>query len=315
MSTSVDKAGAASREQGELVEELCDFLFDSADPAAGLLCDFAREFFAKVPKPLLEERSLDQLAALTQGAFRFLRSARVDQVDVEVLNPEEEGWSAPVTIIRAEVRDRPFIVDTISEYLSGENLPIEHYVYPVLGIVRDESGAIVQVTDPSKASPRALVHCEIPYIPDPARREEIRREIDRRLQDVVAATDDFQPMLAALRDTISMVERYAEKQPDHRAELDEIKEFLRWLSDGNFVFLGYRGYDIRETEKGPVLTVEPGSGLGILRQEEEATWAEGVPLSEVSESLRRRVLEGPVLITSKTNAEATVHRQARMDYI
>src|SRR5690606_6510509 len=44
-------------------------------------------------------------------------------------------------------------------------------------------------------------------------------------------------------------------------------------------------------------------------------WAEGVPLSEVSESLRRRVLEGPVLITSKTNAEATVHRQARMDYI
>src|SRR5690606_12748177 len=152
------------------------------------------------------------LAALTQGAFRFLRSARVDQVDVEVVNPEEEGWNAPVTIIRAEVRDRPFIVDTIRESLAGANLPTHHYVYPVIGIVRDTSGAIVQVTEPSKADPRAIVHCEVPRIPEAERREDIRREIERRLRDVVAATDDFEPMLAALRDTIQMVEGYAANQ-------------------------------------------------------------------------------------------------------
>src|SRR5690606_15371512 len=35
----------------------------------------------------------------------------------------------------------------------------------------------------------------------------------------------------------------------------------------------------------------------------------------LSEALRKRVLEGPVLITSKTNAVSPVHRNARMDYI
>src|SRR5690606_2199546 len=56
-------------------------------------------------------------------------------------------------------------------------------------------------------------------------------------------------------------------------------------------------------------------GLGILREEGRSAWANGRRLDEVSEPLRRRVLEGPLLVTSKTNAESTVHRRARMDYI
>jgi glutamate dehydrogenase len=61
--------------------------------------------------------------------------------------------------------------------------------------------------------------------------------------------------------------------------------------------------------------VEPSSGLGILRDEAQSKWARGVPLPELSEELRNRVIAGPTLITSKTNAESTVHRRARMDYI
>ncbi|MQA89101.1 MAG: NAD-glutamate dehydrogenase [Gemmatimonas sp.] len=301
--------------QNGLVEELCDYLTRTADFDASLLCAFAREFFAKVPKPLLEERTLEQLAAITWGSFRFLESAHDAEIDVEIVDPEDEGWSAPVTVIRAEVRDRPFIVDTIREYLSAENLPIQHYVYPVIGVVRNERGEIVQVTDPDSASARALVHCEIPRLPDPARREEVRREIARRLGDVVAATDDFKPMLEALRDTAAMVESYADLQPERRDEFEEIQRFLEWLSDGNFVFLGYRAYEIDESNGERVLKVELGSGLGILRREEDSAWALGIPVMDVSEELRRRVLEGPVLITSKTNAESTIHRRARMDYV
>src|SRR5690606_6008867 len=63
------------------------------------------------------------------------------------------------------------------------------------------------------------------------------------------------------------------------------------------------------------LEVQRGSGLGILRDETSSTWARPVPLSTIPDDLRRRVMEGPGLVISKTNAESTVHRQARMDYV
>ncbi|HET7321545.1 MAG TPA: hypothetical protein VFI96_03550, partial [Longimicrobiaceae bacterium] len=298
-----------------LVDDLCSHLEANEGTEGPLLCDFAREFFTKVPRQLAQDRSMEDLAALTVGAFRFLKKSRPDVVNVEVIEPEEEGWSAPVTVIRAELGDRPFIVDTIREYLSAENVPIQRFIHPVLGLVRNAAGAIQAVGPVGEGTAESLVHCEIARIDDPKRRDELCREIERRLKDVVAATGDFKAMLAEVEETIRTVRGYESFAPEREAEFREIEDFLRWLEDGNFVFMGYRAYDIGGTEASPALEVEHGSGLGILRQEEKSTWAGPVRLSEISEQLRRRVVEGPLLIVSKTNAESPVHRRARMDYI
>jgi glutamate dehydrogenase len=298
-----------------LIDELRDFITDSEEADGELLCDFTHEFFAKVPRQLVAERSIADLAALTKGAFGLLSRADEDGVTVEVLDPTAEGWKADVTVIRAELRDRPFIVDTIREYLNSESLPIQHYVYPVVGVDRREDGTIERVVPGEQASPRALVHCEIPRIEGEARRAEIRDEIASRLGDVVAATDDFQAMLGALGRTARAVGAHRAVEPGRSAELQEVEDFLRWLAEENFVFLGYREYEAVMEADPPILRVRPGSGLGILRREDQSMWSPGVPLSAVPEELRRRILDGPLLITTKTNAESTVHRRARMDYI
>src|SRR5690606_31835106 len=162
----------------ERVERLCEFLYRSRDAHTDLLCDFSREFLGKVLRPVLADRSLEDLAAMVTGAFRFLEASPPDGVSVEVANSAREGWSFPVTLIRAELRDRPFIVDTIREYLKSEHLPVEHYVYRVVGVKRDASGKLVAVGDPSTGDARSLVHCEVPPIDSAERREAIRRAIE-----------------------------------------------------------------------------------------------------------------------------------------
>ena len=315
MSTVNDTAAPPlSSTHGDQVENLCSFLESAHPEDASPLCQFARLFFAKVPRSLLAERSLEELGALTTGAFEFLQRTRPNQVNVEVINPEEEGWTAPVTLIRAEVGDRPFIVDTIREFLSAEELSIQHYIYPVLRVERDEQGRIVSIGEPTGGNLEALVHCEITRIADPEWRRMLCKEVERRLRDVVAATNGFSSMLGALDDTIEVVEGYRERFPDREQEWEETINFLRWLREENFVFLGYRAYDIdREGEW--QIRVEPGSGLGILRNEQRSTYHGGVSLTELSEALQQRIIEGPVLIISKANAESPVHRRARMDYI
>jgi glutamate dehydrogenase len=292
------------------VDELCAHL-PGDNP---LLCDFARLFFAKIPRTLAEERTPQELAAMTVGAWEFLLRSRPDEVNVELADPRKEGWAAPVTAIRAEVGDRPFIVDTIREYLNAEKIPILHYIYPVLRVDRDAAGQIVGVGGGEGSDQRsleALVHCEIPHVVRPERCDEIRQEVARRLVDVVEATRDFHAMLAALDEATGAMASYAARDGGQAQEYGEYVEFLRWLRDGNFVFLGFRGYDLRDE----VLSVTPGSGLGILADTESSAYATPKPVAELPEHLRARVVGGPLLVVSKANRESTVHRRARMDYV
>jgi glutamate dehydrogenase len=317
MSTTAPLPPAAAPAQGAVtVDELCRHLGALGRADGALLCDFARIFFGKVPRQLLEERSVEELGAMTLGAWEFLQRARPDRVNVELADPREEGWHAPVTVVRTEVGDRPFIVDTIREYLKGEEIPILHYVYPVLRVDRDAEGRIAAVGAGARGDQlEALSHAEIPHIARPERAEEVRREIQRRLTDVVEATRDFRAMLDALDRVSAQVAGYVRRFPEHAREYGEYLEFLGWLRDGNFVFLGFRSYDISGEGEEAAVAVEPGSGLGILAEEEKSQFHAPRPLSQYPADFRERVLHGPLLLVSKANRESTVHRRARMDYV
>ncbi|HEU4881590.1 MAG TPA: NAD-glutamate dehydrogenase [Longimicrobium sp.] len=296
------------------VDELCAHLTDLGRTDTLLLCQFARAFFAKSPRHLLEERDTAQLAAMTLGAWEFLRRARPDQVNVQVVNPEEEGWSAGVTILRAEVGDRPFIVDTIREYLAGQDLAIHQYVYPVLRIRRNEAGEIVEIGG-EQGTLEALTHAEVARVHDDARRDEVREGLRRSLADVVEATSDFDAMVAKLDEVARGVEEYAARFPDRADEVREDAELLRWLGRGNFVFLGYREYAVEGEDAAATISVRPGSGLGILRDASTSAYEQPVLVSDMDDDLRSRLFGGPLLTVSKTNRESRVHRRARMDYV
>jgi glutamate dehydrogenase len=306
----------ATAQAAATVDQLCEDLERTA-PAeeVELLCDLARRFFAKMPRSLLPDRDLEQLAAMVRGTFAFFRTANPDEADVRVTNPEDEGWSAPVTVIRARVGDRPFVVDTIREYLAGQNIPIEHFMHPVVGVRRAAGGELLTVREPGGGDwNEALVYCEISRIDDVERRAEICAAVDRRLDDVVRATEDFAAMKAELAETIARVERDCERFAERREELEEVVEFLRWLQDHNFVYLGFREYRVTG-EAEPVIRVVEGSGLGILRREDRSAYTRGMPIGQMQDEVRRRFTGGPLLIINKTNAESTVHRRSRMDYI
>jgi glutamate dehydrogenase len=309
----IETASAASPSR-EAVEELCQYLESTQDDTE-LLCRFARLFFGKVPPQLLEERSLEQRAALSLGAFRFLQASDPDPVSVQAVKPSEEGWSAPVTVIRTLVSDRPFIVDTVREYLAEQKIPIQHYMYPVLRVERDPDGRLTDVSHEDEGERYSLVHCEVQRISGEERRQEVADEIRHRLEQVVAVTDDFEPMLDRLRAARERVDAYRRSMQDRAAEYDEVMEFLHWLEQGNFVFLGYREYDIVGEQDPGALVVRAGSGLGILRRETSSAYSTPVPLAELRPELVRRLTEGPILIINKTNAESPVHRRARMDYV
>ena len=307
------------REESPTIDAVCRQLERQVDPnETESVVAFAEIFLAKATKEFLRGRSADTLAHITLGAWRFLQDSQPDRLHVEVFNPEvgNEGWYAPVTVLRTSISERPFIVDSLREFLHEEGLSIEHLIYPVMHVERNGSGDIVSLR-PSQdgESKESFVHCEVSRIMDAGAQEELRNGARRRLQDVIRVTDDFHPMIDALNSTVVELAECVASLPDLCEELEEVQAFLRWIRDGAFVFLGYREYDIVELDAGPAIVVHPGSGLGVLRNEVESSFAEPVLVSDADPGIRDLVMGGPHLIITKTKTRSTVHRLARMDYI
>src|SRR4051794_9016745 len=296
-------------------DQICGHIRTLRRDDEALACEFARTFFARVPRSLLEERPVAELGAMILGAWEFLKRARPDLVNVEVTDPRDEGWSAPVSVIRTEVGDRPFIVDTLREYLNAENIAILHYVYPVLRVDRGPDGAITALgAEASGQSLEALGHIEIPHVAGRERAAAIRAEVERRLTDVVEATRDFRAMVDELERVRGAVAGYVRRFADHARDYGEVLEFLGWLRQGNFVFLGYRAYEITGAGGEAAVRVEPGSGLGILAGEERSRYAHPRPLAELEGDLRARLTGGPPLLGSKGKRVAPRHPPSRVGH-
>ncbi len=319
MSDTSEVTVRQARQDSPTVDAVCRQLERQVSPdETEIVISFAIIFLSKATREFLQERSSDALARMVLGAWRFLQRGRPDRVDVEVFNPDvdNEGWFAPVTVLRTNISERPFIVDSLREFLHTQDLSIEHLIYPVIHVERGEDGQVTEVRSSKEGETKeSLVHCEVARVTDPVALDSLRNEANRRLQDVVRATDDFHPMVDAVNGVVAELAESMGELPDLGEELREIQAFLRWLRDGGYVFLGYRGYDLVDADGGRAIVVEPGSGLGVLRNEAESSYAEPVLVSGLRPGIRELVEGGPNLIISKTNALSTVHRLARMDYI
>src|SRR5438067_10681318 len=142
--------------------------------------------------------------------------------------------------------------------------------------------------------------------PDPPGRASISSKHETVLADVRSAVSDWPLLRERLRTIVA--ELSATPPPLPPSEIAEGLDFLRWLDDDNYTYLGFREYRF----DGMGDTAAP---LGILRDPKYPVF-EGVRNfaslpPDVRDFLRRREL----LVIAKTNRRATVHRNVLMDAV
>src|SRR5207248_10714573 len=109
----------------------------------------------------------------------------------------------------------------------------------------------------------AFIHIEVDRQPAGERLEALRAGLLAVLDDVRAAVEDWAAMKA--RAQVLAAELQERPPPGDAREIAEARDFLRFLADEHFVFLGFREYDLDRRDE--TLRPVPGSGLGILRDD------------------------------------------------
>ena len=254
----------------------------------------------------------DALCGAIVGAFEFASARGAEPIAVRAFTPtlEEHGYELPGSVVETNTEDWPFLVDSVSAELRARGLGIHRVLHPIVGVERDADGAIDAVLHPREASRReSIMHFELERRLTDEQLRGVEEALRRVLSDVRSTVKDFPAMADRARRMVQLAGAGAARYADE--EVDETVAFLEWLLHDNFIFLGYREYRIREG----AISVVPDSGLGILADTGESTYAKAQPIESLPPGVRERAVEGDLLIVSKTNRLARVHRRVRMDYI
>lgn len=310
------------------------------DTLAGYL---QRYYLHTAPEDLADRDPVDVFgAALSHYRLAEQRPQGTANVRVHTPTVEENGWTSSHSVVEVVTDDMPFLVDSVTNELSRQGRGIHVVIHPQLLVRRDVTGKLIEILDVNGEMHGAGGGRKVPELPHDAVVESwIHVEIDRETDkdDLKQITADLLRVLSDAREAVedwdkmrSTALRIAEELPaepiadDIRAEeVEEARELLRWLSDDHFTFLGYREYELAcapcdDGTEEDVLTAVPGTGLGILRsdpahRESDAGHPVSPSFNRLPADARAKAREHKLLILTKANSRATVHRPSYLDYV
>lgn len=284
---------------------------------------FAAAFYEDVDPSELGTFAPNVLASLTHEAFGFYCTRAPGTAKVRVRAVSFDRDQPPATVIEVANDDMPFLVDSILAELVERGLAIQLVVHPIMKAWRDEQGGLQAIgerfrqresaPDGAVAIRESFILIQTSETADDTIRQELRRALERILEHVRAVVDDWRPMSQRLREVINSYKTGT--LPVEQDDLEESIQFLEWIADENFVFLGMRNYRFLAEAQSPELRPEPGSGLGLLRDPGAHVLRRPGETTRLSPEILDLFLAPDPLIVTKANLRSDVHRRAHMDTI
>ncbi|WP_347350238.1 NAD-glutamate dehydrogenase [Intrasporangium sp.] len=280
--------------------------------------DYLKTFYRHVATEDLQARPPVGLAAVAASQRRLAGDRTADTANVRVFNPdpERDGWESPLTAVEIVTDDMPFLVDSVLAALGGFDRGVHLIIHPQMSVRRAMTGSLDAVlTDTvdgevpaAGVTHESWMHLEIDRVPE-AGLSEVEARLRGALDDVRDAVEDWPKMRAEALSIAAQLEASAPAGTDPY-EASEAGRFLRWLTENHFTFLGYREYSLHHEDGKDVSRSVPGTGLGVLRYDRP-----GAAGHVLTSAASRAARDSTILIITKANSRATVHREAYLDYI
>lgn len=267
------------------------------------------QFYSKLPLVDLEVLEPKEAAAIAEAGYEFIKARTPGVPKIEITHHRRRF------ILEILNDDMPFLVDSVTAELNRLGVGIVRIVHPIIRLLRDAKGNLKSIakTDDfdSKFTQESLIRVEISNLPEHVTEEKLAVEFERVLRLVRHSVQDWK----AMNDKITASIKTLTIAPAgfKQDEVTEVKDFLTWLLERNFVFLGYIEYDFFDSKGKQSLKVVKDSELGIFRDEDselKPKGLEGLPPEVLHFALVPQLME-----ITKSMRKSAVHRPALMDYI
>lgn len=284
-----------------------------------LISCFIEQYYATVSLDELQEQSITDLYGSALSFWLLAYQRKSGEVKIRVYNPqyEQHGWQSNHTIVDVNYDDMPFLVDSLRIEINRQGYNVHSLIHFGGFLVNRDNNQINKIIGRKQAlngdsNAEAIIHIEIDKQTDAVALQTLESRLNTIIADVTITVQDWQLMRNKVEEILA--EYSSSSIPIPKEELAETENFLRWIKDDHFTFLGCRDYRLIQHEGQPALELVSGSGLGVLRNERYSKKLR--LLAELPPEVRELVLSNQSIVTlAKTNTLATVHRRTYTDYI
>ena len=284
---------------------------------APLVDKFSQLLYGNISTLDLNNRNDSDMYGATLSLWNTLNEHKDQKPVIKVFNPQvsKHGWKSSHTVIEVVVCDMPFLVDSLRIALGRLGLTPHLMLNSPIKIIRDKSNKITELSAASDnkikaTSTETAFFIEVDRITEQSLLNNIVKELSSVVSDISLTVNDWQAMKDKLSETISNVKKstFTCSKDEHAETL----EFLNWLQNDNFTFMGYRSYDMKSIKGDVALSAKNDTSLGLMKQ---STGTKQRLLSELGEDAREVALGKNILVLTKSNSRSRVHRPALLDYI
>ncbi|AOE49311.1 NAD-glutamate dehydrogenase [Kangiella sediminilitoris] len=305
-----------SSELLENIQQICEKQFSKRQ--AELVKQFSELIYLSVSEDEFAERNPQQIFSAISSLWTFIQDFDGSS-KVRVFNPnqEEDGWESRYSIIQINHKDIPFLVDSIRMELNRHGIDVHLHVHVPMYVKRTKTGRVSSLDvsydkdSEHNENIETPMYLEVERIIDPKVMQAVEEDLVRILRDVRSTVSDWKPMRDKMISIISDLE--SEPPPLRQDRIEEAVDFLKWVKENHFVFMGSRTYDLLGEGDDLHLKSVKGSGLGILADERKYS---EYHLSRSPKGAKKLALSREhILVLTKTSTLSTVHRSSHIDYI
>ncbi|WP_395461003.1 NAD-glutamate dehydrogenase [Wolbachia endosymbiont (group B) of Ablattaria laevigata] len=196
------------------------------------------------------------LLYIAEDAYNFILKKEKEESKLAVNNVNDiSGIEGDFTIIKITNDDMPFLVDSVIATIKSHDLTICYYSNSIINVQRKDSLIDnICLLEESNGIKESVIYVIIKGISD-SFVDTLKESLRKTLKAVNCVVKDWQPLLKKLDEAL--------RQP---ALTTGDRDFLAWLKNNNFVFLGYQEYVANKDGK---LVLSNEENLGLMRASEE----------------------------------------------
>ncbi|MBM5782592.1 MAG: NAD-glutamate dehydrogenase, partial [Pelagibacterales bacterium] len=305
----------------ELIDQVIEFSSKknhSKDFLLEQFHEFVKIFYLQNQVVDFDSYTTEELYEAALISFKFFtekknKDFKVEVIDLSDLQDEESEYEISNVFVNVVNDDRPFLVDSIVAHLDKSEIAIKNIVHPIFHAIRDKNGKLKEISEKESANQESVIQIHLESGYPRANIKKLEQEISKIVETVNLAVGDWQGMIDFAKEGAKQIAK-AKNLKKKASEVNEIKDFISWITDGNFIFLGAIEFDIKENKKGEYQLHEvKDSALGVFKSkyEEFKPTVANSSVEEVGDSVKNPF----VIEVIKSRYKSVIHRYTNAERI